>query len=130
MQNLLYNGEFRSFDGANGPVISLDNRGFLYADGIFETIRVMNGLPLFLDSHFERIREGLKAHRIHPPLGFTPNQIKRDILRLLEKEEITGSARIRMTLSRRGAGVLFSSRKRPGRGDDRRAHCRCRLQPQ
>jgi len=104
VQNLLYNGEFRSFDGQGAPVISLENRAFLYADGIFETIRVMNGLPLFLESHFERMREGLKAHRIHPPLGFTPVQIKKDIIRLLEKEGLTGSARIRMTLSRRGTG--------------------------
>ncbi|MCH1582849.1 MAG: aminotransferase class IV [Flavobacteriales bacterium] len=104
MDTLLYNGELRSFDGPDSAVISLGNRAFLYADGIFETIRVMQGVPLFVEAHFERMREGLKAHRIHPPLGFTPKHIKKEISRLLEATNITGSARIRMTLSRRGTG--------------------------
>ena len=78
MDTLLYNGELRSFDGPDSAVISLGNRAFLYADGIFETIRVMQGVPLFVEAHFERMREGLKAHRIHPPLGFTPNHIKKE----------------------------------------------------
>jgi branched-chain amino acid aminotransferase len=102
--SLLYNGEFRSFDGVDAPVISLGNRAFLYADGIFETIRVIQGAPMFLESHHQRMREGLKAHRIHAPLGFTAAGIRKDITRLLQAEGITGSARIRMTLSRRGAG--------------------------
>jgi len=101
---LLYNGEIRLYEDSDSPVISLGNRGFLYADGIFETIRVTRGVPLFLESHYKRIREGLKAHRIHAPLGFTPSEIRKQILRLVEANEIEGSARIRMTLSRRGAG--------------------------
>lgn len=104
MPALLYNGEIRTFDDADSPVLSLGNRGFLYADGIFETIRVTQGTPLFLDSHYERMREGLKAHRIHAPLGFTPSEIRKDIGRLLEAEGIQGAARVRMTLSRRSAG--------------------------
>lgn len=82
----------------------MDSRAFLYADGIFETLRCKDGLPLFLDAHHQRIREGLKAHRIHAPLGFTPASIRQDIQTLLEAEGITGGARIRMTLSRKGAG--------------------------
>ena len=104
MPTLLINGQLRSFEGGDSPVLPAGNRAFLYADGIFETIRVMQGVPLFLDQHHQRMREGLKAHRIHPPLGFTSQEIRKDIIRLLEAEEISGSARIRMTLSRRGAG--------------------------
>ena len=104
MAHLLYNGELRSFGGEDAPVIALGNRGFLYADGIFETIRVTRGVPLFLASHHQRMREGLKAHRIHPPLNFTPGEIRKDIERLLEAQGIEDSARIRMTLSRRSRG--------------------------
>lgn len=104
MPSLLYNGELRSFSGPDAPVLSLGNRAFLYADGIFETIRVTRGVPLFVESHYERMREGLKAHRIHAPLGFTPAEIRKDIARLVQAEEIEGSARVRMTLSRRGGG--------------------------
>jgi len=101
---VLYNGELRSFDGSDAPVIGLNNRAFLYADGIFETIRVTRGVPLFLESHHQRMREGLKAHRIHAPLGFTVNSVAQDIQKLLDAEGITSSARVRMTLSRRGEG--------------------------
>ena len=104
MAHLLYNGELRSFGGEDAPVIALSNRGFLYADGIFETIRVTRGVPLFLESHYQRMREGLKAHRIHPPLNFTPGEIRKDIERLLEAQGFKDSARIRMTLSRRSPG--------------------------
>lgn len=104
MASLIFNGEIRSFDDPDAPVLGCGHRGFLYADGIFETIRVIRGVPLFLESHHQRMREGLKAHRIHAPLGFTTGAIAKDIVRLLEAEGIEGSARVRMTLSRRGAG--------------------------
>ena len=100
MGHILYNGELRSAEAG----LPMDSRAFLYADGIFETLRCKDGLPLFLDAHHQRIREGLKAHRIHAPLGFTPASIRQDIQTLLEAEGITGGARIRMTLSRKGAG--------------------------
>ena len=84
--------------------LSVKSRAFLFADGIFETIRVAKGVPLFLDDHFQRLREGLKAHRIPAPLGFTPASITKDIAVLLEAEGLSEGARIRMTLSRSGAG--------------------------
>ena len=82
----------------------MGNRGFLFADGIFETIRIAQGKPLFLDDHYQRLREGLKAHRIHAPLGFTPASIAADITTLLQAEDLNGGARVRMTMSRSGDG--------------------------
>ena len=98
--HILHNGQLLP-DSAGVPV---QNRGFLFADGIFETIRIAYGQPLFLEDHHQRIREGLKAHRIHAPLGFTPASIREDIKTLLEAEDITGGARVRITLTRSGAG--------------------------
>ena len=100
MPHILHNGQLLP-DSAGVPV---QNRGFLFADGIFETIRIAYGQPLFLEDHHQRIREGLKAHRIHAPLGFTPASIRADIRTLLEAEGITGGARVRITLTRSGAG--------------------------
>jgi len=84
--------------------LPIQNRGFLFADGIFETIRVAHGSPLFLEDHHQRMQEGLKAHHIHAPLGFTPASIREDIRTLLDAENITGGARVRITLTRNGEG--------------------------
>jgi len=47
--------------------ISPQNRGFLYGDGCFETVRIHGGAPFRLDAHFERLRDGLEVLRIEPP---------------------------------------------------------------
>ena len=86
MPHILHNGQL--LPESSG--VPIRNRGFLFADGIFETIRIAHGRPLFLDDHHKRIREGLKAHRIHAPLGFTPASIEQDIRTLPDAEGITG----------------------------------------
>ena len=47
--------------------ISPQNRGFLYGDGCFETVRIHGGAPFRIDAHFERLRVGLEVLRIEPP---------------------------------------------------------------
>jgi branched-chain amino acid aminotransferase len=55
----------------NGRLVRLDSagvspldRGFLYGDGFFETIRSEGGKPLYLDMHIERLRTSLFTYRI------------------------------------------------------------------
>lgn len=43
---------------ANGPA---NDRGFLYGDGLFETVRVERGEPRFLDRHCRRFQHSAKA---------------------------------------------------------------------
>ncbi|MBK9287834.1 MAG: aminotransferase class IV [Flavobacteriales bacterium] len=47
----------------------MDNRAFHYADGLFESIRVVNGKACFLDAHWTRLVEGMKVLRIEQPSG-------------------------------------------------------------
>ena len=49
--------------------VPIRNRGFLYGDGCFETIRIHGGAPFRLDAHFERLRSALEVLRIEPPWG-------------------------------------------------------------
>ncbi len=109
MPHLLHNGQLIAASEGAALSVPVTNRGFLYADGIFETLRAVRGQVLFLDDHFQRIREGLKAHRIHPPLGFTPASIQADIARLLQAEGLQEAARIRMNLTRSGDGYYTPS---------------------
>ncbi len=51
-----YNGKL--FKEAT-PVITPDNRSFKYGDGLFETIRIVNGNITLKSYHFERLFQGL-----------------------------------------------------------------------
>jgi len=45
-------------------VIPISDRGFRFGDGVFETIRLHNGIPYQWDLHIARLYSGLKALRI------------------------------------------------------------------
>jgi branched-chain amino acid aminotransferase len=47
--------------------ISVEDRGFLYGDGFFETLRAEDGRVLFLEEHLERLRASVRAFRINFP---------------------------------------------------------------
>ncbi|MFM9890427.1 MAG: aminotransferase class IV [Rickettsiales bacterium] len=49
--------------------IPISDRGFRFGDGVFETIRLVNGVPYQWDLHMARLSEGLAA------LRFTPAEI-------------------------------------------------------
>jgi D-alanine transaminase len=49
--------------------IPVDDRGFLFADGLYEVVRVYNGRPFLLEPHMARMREGLAALRMDPALA-------------------------------------------------------------
>lgn len=50
---LLLNGERRH-------CVDVSDRGFQYGDGLFETVEVLNGKPLFFDRHLKRLAEGCR----------------------------------------------------------------------
>ena len=50
---MLVNGECKKH-------IEISDRGFQYGDGLFETISVSNGRPVFLDRHLDRLNAGCR----------------------------------------------------------------------
>ena len=48
------NGEFR---GAGAPLLSARDRGLLYGDGLFETLRAYDGVPFLLNEHLDRLSD-------------------------------------------------------------------------
>lgn len=44
------------FVPASRAVVSVFDRGFLYGDGLFETVRVHRGRPFLFERHLERAR--------------------------------------------------------------------------
>jgi D-alanine transaminase len=64
-------------NGAYVPIeearLSPDDRGFLFADAIYEVVRFHGGRPFHFPEHLERMREGLAAIRIDVDPGFYPD---------------------------------------------------------
>jgi D-alanine transaminase len=63
---LLLDGEL--VDVAAARISPLD-RGFLFGDGVYEVVRVAEGVPLFLDRHLARLSRSLAAVAIAEPAG-------------------------------------------------------------
>ena len=98
MSNFIFlNGKIISDTDGN---ISSSDRGFLYGDGIYETLRSYEGTPFKLSEHLERLRHSAKQLKIS--FGYTNEDIGKWITELIEKD-CSQDAYIRITLSR-GAG--------------------------
>ncbi len=93
------------FNGKIIPVtegsISTGDRGFLYGDGIFETLRTYNGKPFKLAEHLERMR--CSAEKLRISFAYTNAEISESITKLLEKNSVQ-DAYVRITLSRGEGG--------------------------
>ncbi|MDQ7781152.1 MAG: aminotransferase class IV [Planctomycetota bacterium] len=61
------NGRFLPSDGA---VVPVQDRGFQTGFGVFETMRVQDGVPLFLDAHLGRLKRSAGALGISSPCGW------------------------------------------------------------
>ncbi len=91
------NGEFMPHTEAR---VSVDDRGFLFADGVYEVVRVYDGRPFLLPEHLCRMAGGVQALEI----PFDAFAELRDVaLRLLEENEIDGEANIYMQVTRGAA---------------------------
>jgi 4-amino-4-deoxychorismate lyase len=54
-------------NGERRHCVDVTDRGFQYGDGVFETIEVCQGKPLFWQRHLERLLKGCQILRIPPP---------------------------------------------------------------
>ena len=89
-----YNGAFTPKENV---AISPFNRGLLYGDGLFETLRAYGGRVFRLEQHLKRLADGARALRIEPcpPVG----DIGQTVYELLSRNELA-DASIRITLFR------------------------------
>jgi D-alanine transaminase len=69
-------------------LVSVDDRGFLFGDGIYEVITVYQGKPFKTDAHLKRLQDGLRALRIK---GVDPAIFRQAGHRLLMENNLTQS---------------------------------------
>ena len=101
-----YNGKIHP-EGT--PVIGVDNRGLRYGDGLFETIKMINGKLLFEDDHFARLWKGLKALEFDVPKNLTVDFLQKEMTALAQKNGRANAARIRLNIVR-GDGGLYDAK--------------------
>ena len=89
----------------DAPTIHAGNRGHVYGDGVFESIRIMNGVPLNMENHIRRLLEGAKAIKMRPASYFTVQFFEEKIIELCQKSEILEGGRCRISLDRVTGGA-------------------------
>lgn len=84
--------------------LTVSNRSFLYGDGVFETLKVVNNKILFFEDHYFRLLASMRIIRMQIPMSFTLEYLEEQILALVNKQNIQDSARVRLTVFRNDGG--------------------------
>ena len=106
MQKVIFN---KTIIPATTPVICHNDRGFLFGDGLFETIKVEKRSLLFFHEHYNRLSKS--AEKLGIPFNTSMLALKIQCKQLLEINNLRKAA-IRVTLTRgstkRGIKILYS----------------------
>lgn len=104
-----HNGELTA---ANTPLFSSQNRGFLYGDAVFETLRYGQEHLHFWEDHYFRLMAAMRVFRMHIPMAFTPEFLEQECLRVVQAQSATSpSWRIRLTVFRADGGTYLPTSK-------------------
>jgi len=82
--------------------ISLENRAFLYGDGLFESVKIINGKAFNLEAHLNRLFAG--ALLMNLKIVASKNDFRNDIERLLIKNKVTKGGSLKILLFRDEGG--------------------------
>lgn len=110
-QYINFNGEIFSSGEA---VMGIDNRGFRYGDGLFESMRYMQGELKFADLHANRLRKGMKALKMEGYSQVDVYFLREKVEELIRRNKIGPNARVRFTVFRDAGGLYNPDRNQMG----------------
>ncbi|KAF2514266.1 aminotransferase class IV [Flavobacterium foetidum] len=87
--------------------ILTQNRAFLFGDGVFETVKIVNSKILYLEDHYFRLMASMRVVRMEIPMNFTMEYLEEQILKLVNETNLTSSARARITVFRNDGGLYL-----------------------
>ena len=87
--------------------LTVSNRSFLYGDGVFETLKIVNNKILFFEDHYFRLMASMRIVRMEIPMTFTMEYLEEQILQLVEVLSIKDAARVRFTVFRNEGGFYL-----------------------
>jgi branched-chain amino acid aminotransferase len=85
-------------------VISVFDHGFLYGEGVYETIRTYGGRPFAYDRHVRRLRQSARLIALDVP--FTDEELARRIRDTMVQSDLAGAEAYIRVLLTRGIGDL------------------------
>lgn len=86
-------------------MIKSHDHSYRYGDGLFETLKVLEGNILYKEYHFERLFAGLKTLKFVVPFIFTTQNLEAAINELFKKNKCGKQARVRLSISRGNGGL-------------------------
>lgn len=110
MNFICFNGKFIP---DSEPVLTAANKGYRYGDGLFETMKVLQGKILLASNHFERLFSGLAVLKIKLPLLINPEKLQTEALSLCKKNKCDALARVRLSVFR-GTGGIYEENSDAG----------------
>lgn len=87
--------------------LTVSNRSFLYGDGVFETLKIVNNKILFFEDHYFRLMASMRIVRMEIPMSFTMEYLEEQIMKLVEVIAIQDAARVRFTVFRNEGGFYL-----------------------
>jgi D-alanine transaminase len=108
-ERVYLNGEIVPYAEAK---ISVEDRGFNFADGIYEVVRVAGGAPFRAADHLDRFENGARALEIELP--FTREQVSDAILETIRANDIDeGTVYVQLTRGAARRAHAFPEGVRP-----------------
>jgi branched-chain amino acid aminotransferase len=98
-----FNGNIKE----NSSISIENNRGFLFGDSIFETIKVLDNKVLFLEDHYFRLMASMRICRMEIPMNFTMEYFESQIVNLVQALNIANSYRVRFSVYRDSEGFYL-----------------------
>jgi branched-subunit amino acid aminotransferase/4-amino-4-deoxychorismate lyase len=99
---ILHNDEFMP---ASEPVFTSQNRGFRYGDGLFESMRMINGKLKFAAQHADRLQAGMRAVKMDGGNLLDEYFLRQKTSELAKKNKLKDNIRFRLSVYRAGEGL-------------------------
>jgi len=108
---ILHNDEFVVTEA---PILTAQNRGFRYGDGLFESMRMINGKLKFAAQHADRLQAGMKALKIEGGNLLDEYFLKQKTAELSKKNKLKDNVRFRLSVYRAGDGLYTPDSNKSG----------------
>lgn len=100
--NVFINGELKPIEKSS---LALNNRGYNYGDGLFETLRVINSKIMFWEAHYFRLMSSMRILRMSIPMEFSPEYLEKKIIELIKSNDLeTSPVRVKINVHRNSGG--------------------------